>query len=322
MKLALVGYGVMGKNHYRNMKKFADVDLVGVCDPVLESGDIEEPVFRDIGSLLDRLQPDAAILAVPTAMHRDMAVRCIQKGVSVLIEKPVAATVEQGDEIREAASAAGVRAGVGHVERFNPVVVALLKELEGRDIYSIAINRIGPVPPRIKDVGVLVDLSVHDIDLIRYLTNKTNIVKATIYKSNKANEANRQEDNAVISMKLENDVVASITTNWLTPFKKRTIEVATDGAYYEANLITQELREYSDYRLNNSYVIRNCFVAKGEPLFFEQQAFYKYVETGDPGNLALIEDGLETLRVLGRTAPAVGLDVGLRRRTDGVKANA
>lgn len=316
MRVALVGYGVMGKNHYRNMKRFSHVEVVGVCDPVLKPGDLEEPIYSSLQDLLTEQKPEAAILSVPTIMHRDAATQCVENGVSVLIEKPVAATVEQGKEIAAAAKKAGVRAAVGHVERFNPVVLSLLKEIAEKKIYSIGITRIGPVPPRIKDVGVLVDLSVHDIDLIRYLSPGTDIVKATIYKSNKANEANQQEDNAVVSMKLDNDVVASITTNWLTPFKKRTIEIATDGAYYEANLITQELREFSDYKANNSYVIRNCFVAKGEPLHFEHEAFYNYVSTGEPGHLALIEDGLETLRILGRTEPAVALGVGSRRTSD------
>jgi len=185
---------------------------------------------------------------------------------------------------------------VGHVERFNPVITSLLRELADKEIFSISITRVGPFPPRIKDVGVLVDLSVHDIDLVHLISRGARVVESRVFKSLKINGAH--EDNAVITMRLENDTVAAIITNWLTPFKKRMIEVATNTAYFEADLIAQRLHEYSGYKTSSSYVIRECAVRMSEPLVNELTAFVRFVSGGDRGCLATIDDGIRTLQVI------------------------
>ncbi len=175
------------------------------------------------------------------------------------------------------------------------MVQALKNEIKNKEIYSINITRIGPFPPRIADVGILTDLSVHDIDLIRFISQKS-ISKKSIFKSKKIH--NHHEDNAILSFAMENDIVASITTNWLTPFKKRKVEVACKEAYYEADLMTQELLEYSNFKVNNSFVIRNCFVKKSEPLFDELSSFINYIKTGQKPISATIEDSIETLQTV------------------------
>lgn len=217
-----------------------------------------------------------------------------KKGKDLFIEKPVASNIQEAVEIREVADEMNAKVCVGYIERFNPVVEELKKELDGKEIYSIGITRVGPFPPRIADVGILTDLSVHDIDLIRYITDRE-IKSTSIYKSQKIH--NHHEDNAILSFELEDEIVASITTNWLTPFRKRTIEVATKDAYYEADLMGQDLTEYSEYQKNNSYVIRKCFVKKEEPLVREHKAFRKFVKTGNPHGLSSIEDSMITLQI-------------------------
>jgi len=191
-----------------------------------------------------------------------------------------------------------VRAAVGHVERFNPVISRLASELVGKRVYSISITRVGPFPPRVVDVGVLVDLSVHDVDLIRFLARDHKILESRVFKGRSANAT--FEDSAVVAFRLDSDVVATATTNWLTPFKKRTIEVATDKAYYEGDLVTQELVEYSAYETDNSYVVRHCNVQREEPLWRELCAFVEYLAHGDPGSIATVEDGLAALEIIGR----------------------
>ncbi len=287
----------MGRNHYRLLKRLPTVELIAVCDPRI-NGRLEEKTFTDFDSLLRKEEIEAAVICVPTSLHRKIALQCIEHRINILIEKPLASTVTDGLDIERSVSRYGIRAAVGHVERFNPVVTSLKRELKGKKIYSINIARVGPFPPRVKDVGILVDLSVHDIDLIRFLTNNEKIIESRIFKSNRSKCPNQYEDNAIISVKLQNEVIASITTNWLTPFKKRVIEVATDTAYYEANLITQELIEYSEYQTESSFVIRTCKVRKAEPLLQELESFVDYVRTGRIGNLASIEDGLKTLEVI------------------------
>jgi predicted dehydrogenase len=297
MKIGIIGFGKMGQNHYRVLKTIYGAEIGAVCD-ISKDADIPENYYTDCDEMLQSEALDAVIVAVPTIHHKHMASSVIKKGIPVLIEKPVASSEDEARELIQFRDKYKTLTAVGHVERFNPVVVSLISELEGKHIYSISITRIGPFPPRIKDVGVLVDLSVHDIDLVHRLTAGDEIDESRIYKSSELN--GNHEDNAVITLRLRNGIIANILTNWLTPFKKRTIEVATDTAYYQADLMAQELKEYSAYKRNNSYVIRDCFVKKGEPLRAELVAFMKYVETGNPDGLASLEDGLITLETIYR----------------------
>jgi len=294
MKIAIIGLGAMGKNHYRILKELEEsATIVGLCDTVALEG-YEEPCFTELTSMLENTKPDAIIIATPTFLHKEVALECIERGIHIFIEKPAAASAEDARIILEAAQAKEVRSCVGHVERFNPVVQALQEELKEREIYTISITRVGPFPPRIADVGVLTDLSVHDIDLMRFITHRE-IKDQAVFKSRKIH--NHHEDNAVLNFELEDNIIANILTNWLTPFKKRVIEVACKQVYLEADLITQNLTEYSGYSRQNSYVVRDCHIKKDEPLLKELEAFIHYVKTGDRGSLASIEDSIITLEV-------------------------
>ncbi len=295
MRIAIIGLGVMGKNHYRVLKSINTVEVVALCDAIDQSSNFSEPFFTDINAMCDSIEFDAAILAVPTPLHLETAKLLIERGIDFLLEKPIASNAKDGEEILSLAKAKGVKVAIGHVERFNPVVNALKKELVGKEIYSISITRVGPFPPRIGDVGILTDLSVHDIDLVRYLSAQE-FVDMHILKSKKIH--NHSEDNAELTFQLQNGTVGNITTNWLTPFKRRKIEVACKEAYYEADLMSQELMEYSSYQTNSSYLSRWCFVQKGEPLRNELKAFIEYVKNGNIGDLASFEDSIKTLEII------------------------
>ncbi len=292
-KVALIGLGSMGRNHYRILKSIRGFNLVALCD-VVKTVDYEEPFYSSVDDMLEHEDIDACVIVVPTFLHKEVAIKCLEKGKDIFIEKPVASTVEEANDILEVANRVKAEVGIGYIERFNPVVSALKEEIKDMEIYSIGITRVGPFPPRIADVGILTDLSVHDIDLIRFITQRE-IVKTNIYRSRKIH--NHHEDNAMLSFKLEHDIVASITTNWLTPFRKRTIEVATKDAYFEADLMSQDLTEFSEYQKNNSYVIRKCMVKKEEPLLREHLSFLKYLESGDRSGLCTIEDSMITLEI-------------------------
>ena len=294
IKIAVIGLGSMGKNHYRILKELEDkAVIVGLCDQEQLNG-YDEPCYTDVEMMLEHTKPEAIIIATPTSTHKDIALQCIQRGVHLFIEKPAAGTVEDAKAIQTAAKDKGVKSCVGHVERFNPVVQALKKELKEREIYTISITRVGPFPPRIADVGVLTDLSVHDIDLMRFITGQE-IKNRAVFKSRKIH--NHYEDNAVLNFELEDNIIANLLTNWLTPFKKRVIEVACQQVYLEADLITQNLTEYSGYNEKNAYVVRDCHIKKDEPLLKEIEAFIQYVKTGELGSLATIEDSIITLEV-------------------------
>ncbi|NOQ29708.1 MAG: gfo/Idh/MocA family oxidoreductase [Helicobacteraceae bacterium] len=293
LNIAIIGLGSMGKNHYRILKDISDVNICALCD-VVQNDPYDEKFFLDIDEMLTSAKPDAVIIAVPTFLHKEVALKCIDKNVNIFIEKPAASTIVDAKIILDAVNAKNLKSCVGHVERFNPVVQALKNELTSQEIYSVAITRVGPFPPRIADVGVLTDLSVHDIDLIRFITGR-NILKSTIYKSRKIH--NHHEDNAVLCFELENEVIADITTNWLTPFKKRQIEVACKDGYFQADLMGQTLNEYSGFSVNNSFVTRGCHIKKDEPLIKELEAFVAYIKSGERGSLASIEDSIITLEI-------------------------
>ena len=298
INIAIIGFGVMGRNRFRVLETMDSVKVVAVCDPNISELP-ESRVYQDIDTMLSAEAIDAAILSIPTFLHKEIGLKCIEKGIHLLIEKPIASNSADGRELKECSRRNNIKLVLGYVERFNPVVRALKEEIREKEVYSISTTRIGPKPPRISDVGVLTDLAVHDIDLIRFLTNRE-IAETKIFKSTKIN--NHHEDNAIIAVRLENGSVANITTNWLTPFKRRTIEIATSEGYYEADLINQTLNEYSSSEyidINHSYVIRNCFVRKGEPLMFELKAFLKYLSEGTIGDLADPDDSIKTLEILG-----------------------
>ncbi len=294
MRIAIIGLGVMGKNHYRVIQNIPSLDVVALCDAAGNKDGFSEPFYTDVDELLKCESFDAALIAVPTFLHKQIALKCIGGGKDLFIEKPVASNVQEAREILSASSKAGVKVCVGYVERFNPVVTALKNELNGREIYSINITRVGPFPPRIADVGVLTDLSVHDIDLLRFISSQE-IKNSAIFKSKKIH--NHHEDNAILSFELGNEIVANITTNWLTPFRKRKIEVATARGYFEADLMEQTLTEYSAYKENFSYVLRKCMVKKAEPLQKELEEFAKFLQSGNLGDLSSIEDSMITLEV-------------------------
>ena len=171
MRVGVIGAGVMGTNHARVLGGLPNTTLVGIVDPLPEhrARAVEHAGCRAFETLEQLLAEgvDAATIAAPTHLHHEIALACIERKIHILVEKPVASTVAEGREIVAAAARAGVTLMVGHVERFNPAVAAIKQALSGEDILSIAITRVGPFPPRMSNVGVVIDLAVHDIDLIR-----------------------------------------------------------------------------------------------------------------------------------------------------------
>ncbi|MGA8497607.1 MAG: Gfo/Idh/MocA family oxidoreductase, partial [Xanthobacteraceae bacterium] len=169
LRIGVVGVGVMGSNHARVLSELPGVKLVGVVDPDRKQREhvarhLGCSAFADLDSLIAR-GVDAVTIAAPTHLHRDIAVDCAARGIHILVEKPIASTIEEGNAIVAAARRAGVTLMAGHVERFNPAVEAIKRAIKGQNILSIAVTRVGPFPPRMSNVGVVIDLAVHDIDL-------------------------------------------------------------------------------------------------------------------------------------------------------------
>ena len=223
-----------------------------------------------------RCRPDAITIAAPTHLHHDLALQCISRGIHLLVEKPIAPTVEEGHAIVAAAHRAGVTLMVGHVERFNPAVELMKRAIKDQDILSIAITRVGPFPPRMSNVGVVIDLAVHDIDLIRWFTD-SEIVEIQPQLSSAVAE---REDIALLQFRTASGVLAHINTNWLTPFKARTIHIATRDKYLMADLLTLQVTECFGFQADGSYSMRHLSVGYAEPLRAELLAFVEAIRSG------------------------------------------
>jgi UDP-N-acetylglucosamine 3-dehydrogenase len=280
LRVGVVGAGVMGSNHGRVLAGLPGVELVGIVDPMMEHRSratqlIGCPTFGDLGAML-AAGVDAVTIAAPTHLHHEVALACIARGIHVLVEKPIASTVQEGRDIVDAARKAGVTLMVGHVERFNPAVATIKQAIKGEDILSIAITRVGPFPPRMSDVGVVIDLAVHDIDLIRWFT-ESDIIDV---QSQLASAVAEREDIALLQFRTESGVLAHINTNWLTPFKARTVTVATRGKYVMGDLLTRQVTECFGFKTDGSYSMRHLPVGQDEPLRAELLAFLLAVRTG------------------------------------------
>ncbi len=280
LKIGVVGVGVMGSNHARVLSGIPGIHLVGIADPDRKQRDFVArtlgcDAFADIDALLS-CGLDAVTIAAPTHLHHDLALRCISCGVPLLVEKPIAPTVEEGKAIVTAAHRAGVTLMVGHVERFNPAVESIKRAIKGQDILSIAITRVGPFPPRMSNVGVVIDLAVHDIDLIRWFTD-SEIVEIQPQLSSAVAE---REDIALLQFRTASGVLAHINTNWLTPFKARTIHVATRDKYLMADLLTLQVTECFGFQADGSYSMRHLSVGYAEPLRAELLAFVEATRSG------------------------------------------
>jgi predicted dehydrogenase len=282
LRLGVVGVGVMGSNHARVLADLQGVKLAGVADPDERQRDFVAratgcAAYSDIGQLLDA-GVDALTIAAPTHLHRDLALAGIERGMHVLVEKPIAPSVEEGRIITAAARRAGVTLMVGHVERFNPAVEAIKEAIRNEDILSIAITRVGPFPPRMSNVGVVIDLAVHDIDLIRWFTD-SEIVEVQPQLKNAVAE---REDIALLQFRTASGVLAHVNTNWLTPFKARNVTVATRNKYIMGDLLTRQVTECFGFQPDGSYSMRHLSVGYAEPLRAELQAFVAAIRTGTP----------------------------------------
>ncbi|MBS3169543.1 Gfo/Idh/MocA family oxidoreductase [Candidatus Woesearchaeota archaeon] len=325
-RLAVIGLGNMGKHHARNYAAMTGVELVAVCDLNRELADATAKksncrAYYNYSEMLDKEEVKAVSIAVPTSYHKEVALACIRRGIDVLIEKPIAGTIEDATEIIAAAREKNVVLQIGHIERFNPAVQKLKEVIsEGKlgEITSIIARRVGAVPVQVRDANVIIDLAVHDIDIINYLYERLpekvfgNIGKAMIEK---------REDYAEIFLKYGNRS-GFIQVNWITPIKIRNLSVTGSKGYAELNYLTQELIIYeSNYTKemideDGDYVIKfgipnktQVGVEQFEPLLLELQAFVQCVRTRKTP-LVTGEIGLEALRisldVMGQKRDSVG----------------
>jgi len=303
----------MGSNHARVLSEMSGVQLVGIADPDRKQRDLVTravgcPAFSDMDALL-RSGIDAVTIAAPTHLHHDLALECISRGVNLMVEKPIASNVAEARAIVAAARRAGVTLMIGHVERFNPAVESIKRWVKDQDILSIAITRVGPFPPRMSNVGVVIDLAVHDIDLIRWFT-ESEIVEIQPQLSSAVAE---REDIALLQFRTASGVLAHINTNWLTPFKARNIHIATRDKYLIADLLTLQVTECFGFQTDGSYSMRHLSVGYAEPLRAELVAFVNAVRRGETPPVTG-EEGVASLEIAMRCLAAPAAEATAQRK--------
>lgn len=307
MKTGVIGTGAMGQNHVRVYSEISE--LGGVSDAFEETGRrIAErygtEFYGDYRELLKNV--DAVSIATPTVTHYEIAKEAIEAGVNVLVEKPVTDSVEKGEELVKLAEKNGVVMAVGQIERHNPVVdFAKTAMAEGRFGHAITMSsrRVSNFPSRIRDVGVILDLGIHDIDAIRYLAGSA--VKS-VYATSGMALNNEHEDHASIVLNFENGMIGHVETNWLTPMKVRELAITTteelvtlDYMGQSAEVSTTQFGDIDERNLFNiplEYRTERINLKREEPLKRELADFLNAIKTArEP--LVSGRDGLETLRV-------------------------
>jgi UDP-N-acetylglucosamine 3-dehydrogenase len=300
----------MGKHHARVYSELKECRLVAVSDIDEEKGkkiakQYNCMYYKNFQEML-KIDIDAVSIAVPTVFHKAVALECIKAGKHVLIEKPIADTVENAKEIIEAAKRNRVKIAVGHVERFNPGVQRLksmMKKGELGTITTVLARRVGVFPPQIKDANVIIDLAVHDIDILNYLLGKT---PTRIHAEAGKALISRREDYADILLKYDG-INAFVQVNWITPIKIRSLAITGTKGYAELNYVTQEFMLYkSKYerkfetfedivKFAEPEIIR-IKVRKSEPLKEELKDFISCIKSNKQP-LVSGEDGLKALEL-------------------------
>jgi len=312
MKVAVIGVGAMGRNHARVYYELPNAELVGVADADAQVAEETAKrynirAYTNYLALLDEQKPDAVTIAVPTIDHLAVALEVIQRGIHLLIEKPIAFSVEEGQQIIAAAEQANVKLMIGHIERFNPAVIALkshLAEGELGRVFQIDAHRQGPFPARVKDVGVVIDLAVHDLDIMRYVSG-AEIMR--VYAETEQRIHGSREDLLTGLVRMNDGTIGTLAINWLTPTKIRELYITGERGMFRVDYLTQDLYFFENATASGSewYTLRvlrgvsegrmiRHVVAKKEPLRGEQEAFLAAVR----GEIPIPVTGLDGLKAL------------------------
>jgi UDP-N-acetylglucosamine 3-dehydrogenase len=313
--VGVIGVGSMGQNHARVYSEIAN--LVGVSDNDAEaSAKIAERFktkgFTDYNELLALDNLDAVNVATPTETHYEVGMAAINTGKHVLMEKPFTSTLDQGQKLIQAAKEQNVILAVGQIERYNPVVRLTKDMLKGGnfgDLISISSRRVSSFPARIRDVGVIYDLGIHDIDVIRYLVGTKIKSVYSLAGITQTQDNTEFEDHANILLEFDGvtcAIPAFIEVNWLTPMKVRKVSLTCSKNFVEFDYISQSMEVSAstliDYDISNlyylpqKYEIQKVAVKPEEPLRNELMDFLNAIKNSTvplvPG-----EEGLETLRI-------------------------
>jgi predicted dehydrogenase len=258
LRFAVIGGGSMGYNHARVLSEMDGVELVGLADPdPLARQRIARrfrvPTFADYRNLLDQARPHAVSVVVPTRLHHEIAAAAIAAGCHVLVEKPIASSCDEGADLIERAEERGVVLSVGHIERFNPAVRELKRRLDRGDlgtIFQVHARRLGPFPTRVRDVGVVIDLATHDVDVMRFLLEAD---VERVYAETARRIHTDHEDLLSGLVKFANGAIGVLDVNWLTPTKIRELTVTGERGMFRVDYLSQDLFFYQNESVEQTW---------------------------------------------------------------------
>ncbi|MDB4934354.1 MAG: Myo-inositol 2-dehydrogenase [Labilithrix sp.] len=335
IKIALVGLGRMGRNHFRVLGETPGFQLVAVVDShVATGGTGDVPLLRNVADLAG-VDFDAAVVATPTGSHHKVAHQLIAMGKHLLVEKPIASTFVEGRELLAAAHDRGTKLVVGHVERFNPVV-RKLREVMREGWLGTAIHfsftRVGGYPETVlSGNNVLLDLAVHDIDVLRSLVGPVKLEHSMCHVSFREGVF----DTAEILLAAGSGASATVHVNWVTPTKIRTVRVTGTRGVCFVDYILQTCELFGGSLLKASEPTNKDFenlqelyrttdriqfgVRKEEPLRAQATQFHRFLTDGDVGELCTGSDALAAVLLAER---AVQVDQGRQRPTTAPSSQA
>jgi predicted dehydrogenase len=307
VRLGVIGVGNMGQHHTRVLSRFKDVELVGISDVNVErgldtAGKYRVRFFEDYQDLLSHI--DAVCIAVPTRLHHTVGTTCLQAGVHVLIEKPIAASIAEAESLVNAAAAANCILQVGHIERFNPAFQELHKVLNTEELLALEARRMSPYSQRANDVSVVLDLMIHDIDLLLELSGSG---VSTLTASGGRVAASGYLDYVTATLGFSNGIVATLTASKVTHRKIRTIAAHCKNSLTEADFLNNEIlihrqttadcsSDYGQVLYRQDGLIEKVYTSNIEPLHAELEHFINCVRGGEPPSVGG-EQALKALRL-------------------------
>ncbi|MFO0076127.1 MAG: Gfo/Idh/MocA family oxidoreductase [Cyanobacteriota bacterium] len=305
VRVGVIGIGNMGWHHARVLSLLRDAELVGVADPDGERGKLAVDQFgcRWFGDYREMLaEVEAVCIAVPTLLHHRVGMACLQAGVHVLIEKPIAATQEEAADLIQAAEAAGRLLQVGHIERFNPAFRELLKVVAGEEVVVLEARRHSPNGDRANDVSVVLDLMIHDIDLVLELAAAPVVRLAA---AGGRSDPSGPIDYVKATLGFANGVVASLTASKMAHRKVRRLYTHCRRSLMETDFLKHNLRihrrshgsvsaDHGELVYRNDGFIEEVSTTSIEPLYAELEHFLQCVR----GEETPTVDGLQASRAL------------------------
>lgn len=250
LRVAIVGVGRMGSKHARVLANIDNIRLTAIADSDKhQTIDISQrydvTVYSNPLVMLDKEKLDAISICTPTSSHFSLVMEAAQRGIHILVEKPLALSTEQGAKMVETAKKAGIVLMVGHIARFNPTMIALRNLiLDGKlgRIFQLESRRTSSYPKHVSDIGVALDLAVHDLDIMRYITNSE---VERIYAEMDRHIHSMFEDQLIGLLRFTNGIIGKVAVNWLTPIKLRELVIIGEHGTLVINNFTKDLVFYN-----------------------------------------------------------------------------